>query len=1135
MSVDLATLNIEVNSSQVRNSAVDLDRLSAAAGRTERGVRGAGTAAERTDNSVGGLGRATRRTSQDVSLLGGDSQRTARSVSDMGGALGRAGNAFSGLRGAIAGGLGALLSASTVSSFLRVADSMKVMESQLKSVVGAGSEYQAVYDRVLSIANKNQASLGSTAELYVKTARAMKPMGKTADEIAKFTDNMAATFRASGMAAEDQAGAIMQLSQSMGKGILNGDEFTSISERAPMVMQALADSMNVPIAKLKEMGGEGQITADIIFNAFQKVPPAIAGIEVTTTVSGSLTVLQNNFNNWIGSTDKATGTSKVFADAIMWMAGNIDILASVIGVTLVAALVVATEAMATFALTSVVGFVGSIPALVAGFGSAAVAAWGFTAALLANPITWIVVGLVALGVAIYAVVQNWDVIKAKTIEVWDSIQAKLSEAWDSIKSKMAAVWDSIKNSIAGAWEGVGQAISAAIAFVAVVFQSAWNGVLAVWDGIKSAFETGFHLINGLFVSFPILNFIFPIIGGLLWLARNWTLVSDSAVAAWGWIVGAVSGGWDAVKSLTSGAWGVVTGWFSSGWDFVKTSSSEVWSDVVSAVSEGWDSIATFFSGAWNGILSSVSEGWESVKQYASDGMAAVVSAITNNPLVQWFVQVWDEVCGYMSGLPSRFMQIGADVVNGLWNGLKAKWGEVTAWVSGAMSNLISVSKASLDSHSPSRKFIKIGHDVMDGLAIGLKNYAGKAVDELNAVSKSMLGVDFGVLKGKGADAVIDYLMKIRDITREIGQINKNGAVNPYQNLQSLNDDMVKDPKKYTEIGGARVTQLQKAATGADSAEAGAFINNVGVDMAKKLADMQRETELIGLSEAAANRLNFERELSAELDSRKAYHTPELLAQSDAMKQKLMGEYDATAKLREEKERLAQIKDESWGGALKNSWEGFVKDAGNSADKMKGVFDNAFNGISSALGDLITTGKADFKSLASSILSEMSKVLMSQAFSKIFGGLGGGGGFLSSLAGMFGFANGGAFNSGVQMFANGGAFTNSIASSPTAFGMSGGKMGIMGEAGPEAIMPLTRTSGGQLGVRAMIDSGSSGGSGNSVVVNVVTNVQSNGQSKTETSTTGSAQGMKQFGEMMAAKAREVISNELRQGGLLANLA
>jgi hypothetical protein len=63
------------------------------------------------------------------------------------------------------------------------------------------------------------------------------------------------------------------------------------------------------------------------------------------------------------------------------------------------------------------------------------------------------------------------------------------------------------------------------------------------------------------------------------------------------------------------------------------------------------------------------------------------------------------------------------------------------------------------------------------------------------------------------------------------------------------------------------------------------------------------------------------------------------------------------------------------------------------------------------------------------------------------------------------ALGGAWSSGVQMFANGGAFTNSIVSTPTAFGMAGGRSGVMGEAGPEAIMPLTRTSSGKLGVIA----------------------------------------------------------------------
>ncbi|WP_217878342.1 hypothetical protein, partial [Vibrio alginolyticus] len=57
-----------------------------------------------------------------------------------------------------------------------------------------------------------------------------------------------------------------------------------------------------------------------------------------------------------------------------------------------------------------------------------------------------------------------------------------------------------------------------------------------------------------------------------------------------------------------------------------------------------------------------------------------------------------------------------------------------------------------------------------------------------------------------------------------------------------------------------------------------------------------------------------------------------------------------------------------------------------------------------------------------------------------------------------YAKGGAFSRGVEMFANGGAFTNSVVSRPTNFAMAGG-LGMMGEAGPEAIMPLSRGSDG----------------------------------------------------------------------------
>jgi len=91
--------------------------------------------------------------------------------------------------------------------------------------------------------------------------------------------------------------------------------------------------------------------------------------------------------------------------------------------------------------------------------------------------------------------------------------------------------------------------------------------------------------------------------------------------------------------------------------------------------------------------------------------------------------------------------------------------------------------------------------------------------------------------------------------------------------------------------------------------------------------------------------------------------------------------------------------------------------------------------------------------------------------------------VKSIKGFFGFADGGVIQGGsqVQAYANGG-----VVNSPTNFPMSGNKMGLMGEAGPEAIMPLKRGSNGKLGVQM-----EGGGGGDNIVINQSFNFQANG--------------------------------------------
>ena len=161
--------------------------------------------------------------------------------------------------------------------------------------------------------------------------------------------------------------------------------------------------------------------------------------------------------------------------------------------------------------------------------------------------------------------------------------------------------------------------------------------------------------------------------------------------------------------------------------------------------------------------------------------------------------------------------------------------------------------------------------------------------------------------------------------------------------------------------------------------------------------------------------------------------------------------------------------------------------------------------------------------------------IADAMSQSGSGSGGGsigGGIGSFLSGLFN-ANGNAFgNSGVQAFANGGAFTNNIVSSATPFKFANGGgfgLGVMGEAGPEAVMPLTRTAGGQLGVRM---AGTQGSAQGNITVNVMVNTQSGTVDSKAQGGNANNGGLQQLGSQLGNMVRDILVQEKRPGGVLA---
>ncbi|WP_210669059.1 phage tail tape measure protein [Pseudomonas protegens] len=245
----------------------------------------------------------------------------------------------------------------------------------------------------------------------------------------------------------------------------------------------------------------------------------------------------------------------------------------------------------------------------------------------------------------------------------------------------------------------------------------------------------------------------------------------------------------------------------------------------------------------------------------------------------------------------------------------------------------------------------------------------------------------------------------------------------------------------------------------------------------------------------------------------------------------------------------------WRKGASSAFQNYLDQARDVAGQTRSLFTNAFSSMEDAVVNFAMTGKFSFADFTKSVLADMARIATQQAASGLLGSLvswggsaasayfGGGtgngmeagsAGAVSSNLGAsqagyssayFPQALGGAWSNGVQLFANGGAFTNSIVSTPTAFGMAGGKLGVMGEAGDEAVMPLTRTAGGQLGVMAV--GGGSGGTAISVSAPVSMVVEDRSSEGMQLDQALLQQNMQKQMQMAAEKA---VADSWRPGGI-----
>lgn len=326
-----------------------------------------------------------------IERMKNETEQAKIAASGLGGSFGSILNIF----GAYAGFQG-------FQQLIALSDSMGQAEAKLGLITDDLQEQEEMQERIFQAAQRSRGSYMAMADNVAKLGQRAGDAFSSNDEILQFSENLTKMFVIAGASQAEMSSASLQLTQALGSGVLRGEELNAVFESAPNVIQAIAKYMDVPIGKIREMASEGELTSEIVKNAM---------LSATEEINAQFESMPLTWAQiWTITTNEILRLSQPILNFITMVAQHWDTLkpifigaAIALGVYTAALLIHKTMAIAS-AMAESRRAAAAMLATGATFAETA-AQIGFNAALAACPITWIIVGIIALVTVIYMIAQ----------------------------------------------------------------------------------------------------------------------------------------------------------------------------------------------------------------------------------------------------------------------------------------------------------------------------------------------------------------------------------------------------------------------------------------------------------------------------------------------------------------------------------------------------------------------------------------------------------------------------------------------------------------------------------------------------------------------------------------------------------
>ncbi|HCH9103574.1 TPA: phage tail tape measure protein [Salmonella enterica] len=996
------------------------------------------------------------------------SRETQRALAEVTNQINTAKSSALGMAGAFAG-------AFATGHLISLADEWSSVNARLKQASQSSDDFTESQRALMNISQRTGTAFSDNASLFARSAASMREYGYSSQQVLDVTEAISTGLKLSGASTAEASSVITQFSQALAQGVLRGEEFNSVNENGDRVIRALAAGMGVARKDLKAMADQGLLTADKVVPALISQLGTMRGEfeAMPQTVSAATIKIENAFMAWVGGANEATGATATLVSVMNGVADNIDTVAAAAGV-----------------LASI-GGARYLGGKLSDLGSE-------TANLIEARKNEIAL----------AAARAESATQSQRKAAADALAAE--RAYQLAQSELALAKNT--NAEALATQNAIAKRQAMIAANAALVQSnravatsqeALNKMTSAMNLVKAGASGLLSLVGG--------------IPGILMLG---------------------AGAWYAMYQKQEQARESAIQYASTLDEVVEKSKQMSPAQIKGAIADAGDSIDAL-KRKLNDLRDQQDSASASIKQYTDLAKQFGVENDTNNGYVINAIKYqreYDKISRDIAETTSRLNQTISNQ-----NKLQGEAINKTVEMAGAVGSLtemydrlnkvtkqytpVSPPKYAgpvlpeLDAKQQQAMVKAERKAVLDGLQ-GLEKVRQQATyeaDDLNLPAGWR--EKYVSMKVESAR----QLQAIRDSSRHKGgKSEAEKTVDTYDKLIKQQKEQIALAGQNTELAklkyqisqgelatlteSQKQTLLQNAAL-IDQQKIREQLRNYEANLADSNASSRaaNEAQLIGYGQGS----RFRERLQEQFNIRKEFEEKN----TDLLRQRQTGEIDEAfyqealalnkryldERLRDQQGFYAasDAQRSDWADGMREGFANWADTASDYASQSADLVNNAMTGLVGNISDALSGNKVDWEDWASSVLQSMQKIILNAMLVDSLRSASNSG-FFSSIGGMFGAGAGaasgstpsGAYNSaasGIKLNAKGGAYaseslsaySNRIVSTPTYFAFAKGA-GLMGEAGPEAIMPLTRSADGSLGVRMVGTPGATSGGGDTII-------------------------------------------------------